>query len=394
MRRLRRARQRHVRQQAKDRKKFPTRAVAAGTAAVMALGAAVSLNKALADTPDPHQSPVSRDADADLLANKEELAIGYGAFDPDQNRNQIPDGVELAKRCAADINELPWREEAFPGQTYKWCDFQRGLEICDICGEVVNMGPAGIVNPQLGLSVDCPLIAIHYMEHGSFTYGGDVHNGRLDVPALLRALELRYPYDPNDHQLPLYTDDLDGDLLDDNEELSAGTDLYDADQDDDLTPDGIELAKSCVAVIGDLPLEHQAEPNQTYRVCHELDGLEQCDICGQWIHMGGCAIVNPKLDLTYPDVNDPLDPTFLPDLALHYMEHGSFSCAGSIHTGRVNVSRLLKVLEMPRRCGHLPALYLPGDFNKDCIANFLDFAAFAQRWLECTDPNDDRCHKL
>jgi len=389
MRRLRRAHQKHAREQAKRRKKFKQRAVAAGTAAVITLGAGVSLNKALAHTPDEHELAVSQDADADLLANKEELAIGYRVFEPDQNRNEIPDGVELAKRCAADIDQLPWEGEAFPGETYKWCAFQYGLETCDICGTQVNMGPAGIVNPRLGLSVDCPLIAIHYMEHGSLSYAGDVHNGRLDVAALLRALEIRYPYESNDHQLPLYTNDLDGDLLADSEELAAGYNLYNPDQDEDLTPDGIELAKQCAAVIKELPHQYEAEPNQTYRFCHELDGLEQCDICGQWIHMGGCAIINPKLALTYPDPNDPLEPLFLPDLTLHYMEHGSFSCAGTIHRGRANIALLVKVLEMPRRCGDLGTMYRPSDLNRDCNTDFVDFTSLADKWLQSTDPNDD-----
>jgi len=52
------------------------------------------------------------------------------------------------------------------------------------------MGPAGVVNPQLGIDVYCPLIAIHYMKHGSFSYAGDVHNGRIHVAALVQALEM------------------------------------------------------------------------------------------------------------------------------------------------------------------------------------------------------------
>ena len=80
MRRLRRAQQR----QAKKRKKFRRRAIAAGTAAAIALGTGAGLNKALAgDMPDKHQLSVSQDADKDLLANMEELAIGYRVFKPE-----------------------------------------------------------------------------------------------------------------------------------------------------------------------------------------------------------------------------------------------------------------------------------------------------------------------
>ncbi len=338
-----------------------------------------------------HRLPVDKDSDSDLLSDTEETAIGYKPFNGDQNKNTIQDGAELANRCGTIIDNLPWREEALPGQTYKWCDFQHGLETCDICGETVNMGPAGIVNPTLGIEVDCPLIAIHYMQHGSFSYAGDVHNGRLDVPLLLRALEIRFPYEPNDHQLQLYTPDSDGDLLDDNEELQSGLNMYDADQDDNITPDGIELAKQCVKVIEELPVwdGQGQEPNEIYVIRLECDGLEQCDICGKWIHMCGGKIVNPKLGLQYPDANDPMSTEFLPDLALHYMSHGSFSLAGSEHTGRVNIPLLLQVLKMPQQCGHLGTIYLPGDSNKDCKEDFSDFADFANKWLKSTDPAEE-----
>lgn len=65
------------------------------------------LNKALGvSKPDGHQLPVSRDADGDLLASAEETAIGYLAFNPDQNRTTVADGVELAQHCAGVIDKL------------------------------------------------------------------------------------------------------------------------------------------------------------------------------------------------------------------------------------------------------------------------------------------------
>jgi len=349
MRRLRRAHQRR----AEKRKKLRNRAIAAGTAAAITIGTTVGLHKALAaHTPDPHELPVSQDADADLLANLEELAIGYPVFDPDQNGNEIPDGTELAKRCAADINDLPLEEQALPGQTYKWCTFQYGLEICDICGATVNMGAAGIVNPRLGLSVDCPLIATHYMEHGSFSYAGSysaqpLHVGRINVPLLIRALEL--PYEPDKHQLPVPRD-ADADLLANPEELAIGYQPFDPDQNRNEIPDGTELAIRCAQAVAQLPEYYpyppSDPPDQTYKIGHMLDGLEKCDACLKDIHMGGWEIINPKLGLKYPDPNDPLDGTFLPDLALHYMEHGSFDCYGHDHKGRINIPRLLRVLEL------------------------------------------------
>ncbi len=496
--------------------------------------------------PKAHQLPVEEDTDGDLLSDNEEKELAYLPFEPDQNKNGTSDGVELAKLCAADINDLPLENEADPNEICKGFAYAFGVETCDICGEIVNMGGAWVTNPRLNLTVGFPILTLHYLEHGSFSYAGDVHNGRIDVPALLQALELRLPYEPNDHQLPV-AKDADADLLANKEEFAIGYKPFDDDQNENEIPDGVELAKRCAADVNDLPQWYGLgdPPKETYKFEHALDGLEQCDICGQWIHMGGWEIINPKLGLKYPNHDDPLNGTFLPDLALHYMEHGSFDCYGGIHTGRVNLQRLMrvlerrfpydpnehqlpldandldgdlladseelaagynlydpdqdqdltsdgielarqcgeviealpvhdpyggdpppkqtykldyfqrgleccdicgamrnmgwwqvinpkfaisidvpdivchymehgsfsyagdvhgkgrmdlpllvKILEMPRRCGDLGTIYLPGDLNEDCSENFKDIAEVANRWLECTDPGRDECDKL
>jgi len=325
-----------------------------------------------------------------LLANIEEVAIGYRLFNGDQNRNEIPDGVELAKRCAAIINQLPPEDEALPGETYKIEHYTYGEEICHICPTVLNMGGMEIVNPKLGLSYPVgllgtdnylPFISLHYMEHGSFSFSGTTNSGRVDLPQLLRVLELRFPYDPNDHQLPVDANDLDGDLLTDSEELEAGFDLYNPDQDQDLTPDGIELAKQCAAIIEKLPWAWEVtDPNETYKWCAPQNGVETCEICAATVNMGPAGIVNPELGLS---IDCPL-------IAIHYMEHGSFNYAGDIHKkGRIDVPLLVKIFEMPRQCGDLGTIYLPADLNEDCKVNFADFKQFADKWLQSTDPNDD-----
>lgn len=388
MRRLRRAQQK----QAKKCKKFRRKAIAAGTAAVIALGAGASLNRAIAGSPqgggpgdilDKHQVSVSQDADADLLSNREEIAIGYRPFKADQNRNEILDGVELSKRCAAVIEQLPWEDNVTdPTQTYKWLAPTFGLESCDICGATVNMGPAGIVNPRLGLRVDCPLIAIHYMEHGSFGYTGDVHKGRLDVAALLRALELRFPYEPDEHQLPVDGYDLDRDSLTDNEELAAGYNLYSADQDSDLTADGIELARQCAEVIDAIPVyePYRSDVAELYKINFFQRGLEWCEICGESVNMGYWQVINPKIGLSIE----------IPDIVCHYMGHGSFGYSGDVHgKGRIDVALLVRILEMPRRCGDLGTIYPAGDLNEDCRVDIDDLVVFFEQWLEHTEPNQD-----
>ncbi|MHC4440288.1 MAG: hypothetical protein ACYS3S_23310, partial [Planctomycetota bacterium] len=390
MKRLRRAYQR----QAAKRNKFRRRAIAAGTAAAITLGTGAGLNKALAkDKPLTHQLPVSRDADADLLADTEETAIGYRPFIADQNRNEVPDGVDLAQHCAAVINELPAYYPdtmmAIPNQIHKVVHTLFGLERCDICGQEVNMGGIEIVNPNLGLSYPdpndplegefLPELALHYMEHGSFDCFGDVHAGRVDIARLLRTIELRYPEDPNEHQFAV-TDDLDGDLMTDSEELKAGYNLYDADQNDDLSADGIELARRCAEVVDALPVfdPNGPEVHAIYKVNYLQRGLENCGTCGTAVNMGYWQVTNLKLGLSID----------VPVLALHYMEHGSFSYEGNIHEiSRVDLPALVKILEMPRRCGDLGTIYQPGDFNRDCKVDSEDFAIFTEQWMQNMDSN-------
>lgn len=390
MRRLRRAYQR----QTAKRSKFRQRAVAAGTVAAIALGAGAGLNKALAkDKPVTHQQPVSRDADADLLSDAEESAIGCLPFTADQNRNDILDGAELAQRCAAVVNELPVYVPGtmmpIPNEPHKIQYALFGVERCAICGQEVNMGGCEIVNPNLGLSYPdpndpldgavLPDLALHYMEHGSFDCFGDVHSGRIDIARLLRVLELRYPGDPNEHQLAV-DGDLDGDMLTDAEELAAGYDLYDTDQDDDLTADGIELARQCAEVVDALPVfdPNGPEVNAIYKVDHLQRGIENCDVCGETVNMGYWQVTNLRLGLSID----------VPVLSLHYMEHGSFSFAGDVHgKGRTDLALLVKILEMPRRCGDLGTIYSPADLNRDCKVDSVDFVEFTEQWLQYTDSN-------
>lgn len=379
----------------KKHEKLRRRAVAVGTAAFITFGAGVSFNKVFAkDIVDEHQQSVSQDADADLLADREEVAIGYQPFISDQNLNLVPDGVELARRCAALINELyvyiPGTMMPIPNKTYRVRYAMFGIERCDICGQEVNMGGSEIINPILGLRYPdpndpldgafLPDLALHYMEHGSFDCFGDVHSGRVDIPRLLRVLELRFPFDPNEHQLPVDGDDLDGDLLTDTEELASGYDLHDADQDNNLVPDGIELAGQCAEVIDSLPVfdPNGPEIHALYKESFLQRGLEYCDVCGASVNMGFWRITNLKLGLSID----------VPELVLHYMQHGSFSYAGDVHgKGRLDVALLVKVLEMPRRCSDLGTIYLPADLNKDCRVDSADFLEFAERWLQDADSN-------
>jgi len=391
MRKLRRAQKKHAR----ANRRFGHHIIAAGTAAAISLTAQVSL----ADPPvlspsDKHQVAVGTDTDSDLLTDREETALGYLPFRADQNNSGLLDGGELAARCAQAITTLPLRTEiTSPDQIYKEELLLFGLETCDVCGDTVNMGSLRIVNPRLGLQIELPVIAAHYLEHGALGYAGDIHTGRTDIARMARALEVRFPYEPNDHQLSLkYTvesigqiapdaNDLDGDLLADSEELAAGLNLYDADQDDDLLPDGTQLAQRCAEAIDSLPIldPTSAEAKGIYKISYMMRGLEWCEICGESVNMGYWQIVNTEAG-TSMDVSE---------IARHFMEHGSFSYLGDVHgAGRTEVATLLNILGLPSACGDLGIPHEPADLNQDCKIDIEDFTEFAQRWLDSVEPTD------
>ena len=389
MRRIRRAQRRYAR----ANRLFKRRVVAVGTAAAISLAAGTSVAQSIgAAATDKHELAVTEDADRDFLTNREEIALGYRPFRADQNRNGTHDGTELAVRCAHAIAQLPTEDAVTdPGQTYKKEMLVFGLEYCDICGETVNMGEIHIVNPRLGLDVPFPILAVHYMEHGSFSYSGNLHKGRVPIAALLHALELRLPYEASDHQLPLDyvtdtgepatpdTNDHDGDLLADSEELAIGLPLFDPDQNENLLADGVEIAQRCAEIIERLPAlaPDATDAKGVYKIDFMQRGLEWCDICGESINMGFWRIVNASSG----------DSIEVPVIAWHFMEHGSFSYLGDVHgAGRAEVARLWEILELPGRCGDPGTLHLPGDVNNDCKVNIVDYAEMAAHWLESTDP--------
>jgi hypothetical protein len=385
----------------KQRKRFRYKALTAGTAAAITLGTGAGIHKAFAGNtepaPDGHQIAVSQDSDSDLLADTEEFSIGYQPFNSDQNKNEMQDGVELAIHLAAIIDELPiyipGTKMPIPNEAYKIEHLMYGLEKCDICGENVNMGGIEIVNPRINMTFPdpndpldgqlLPELAIHYMRHGSFDCLGDIHSGRVDISRLLRVLEVRFPYSPDKHQLPIDDNDTDNDLLTDDEELTSGYNLHDADQNDNLIPDGVDLAKQCVEVIDSLPEVDPNGPEIAYMIYKEsfmMRGLENCDICSKSVNMGYWQVTNSRLGQSIE----------VPEIVLHYMEHGSFNYAGDVHgTGRIDVSLLKKILEMPQRCGDLGTIYKPADVNKDCRVDSNDLVEYIEKWVEQSDSDSD-----
>jgi hypothetical protein len=395
MKRLKRAYKKNLKQHNSFRQKIIT----TGAAAAITLGAGVGIHKVFAGNIaiDDHQIAIKQDSDADLLSNAEEFAIGYQPFYQDQNKNGILDGVELAQRAAAVIDGLriyiPGTKMPIPNEVYKIQHYFRGVETCDICGTQVNMGGYEIINPKINMTFPdpndplegefLPDLAIHYMSHGSFDCMGNIHNGRVDIPRLMNVLELQFPYDPNEHQLALDGNDIDRDHLTDNEELAAGFNLRDPDQNNNLIPDGIEFAQQCAASIESLPEVDSNKPDTTitiYKESHMQRGLEFCDICGQSVNMGYWLITNAAIGKSIE----------VPEIILHYMVHGSFSYSGDVHgKGRIDVALLKQILEMPQQCGDLGTIHMPADINHDCKIDNKDLYDFIEKWLEESSYNSD-----
>ncbi len=272
---------------------------------------------------DGHLLYVSPDQDGDLLTDREETDLQTNPVVPDENGNQVLDGIDLAKETAAEISALPTKPSA--SEVYRLDVPLKGLEWCDICGQNVNMGHLTVVNPVAQLYVEVAYIAAHYMEHGSFSFAGNVHGeGRLDVELLVDALHSSGP----GHILSVQHD-TDGDGLTDDEEEYFGTDKTIPDTNNDGVPDGFALSHQMWEAIGALPRALKPEDgpkDRPFVVEHPLRGLETCEVCGETVNMGWIEVINPREEIVLE----------IPYVGLHYMRQGSFSYKGDLHNGRGN----------------------------------------------------------
>ena len=283
------------------------RAVAVA-AALGFLGTGLAVGDAGPSAPDPHWlgPPPSADQDGDLLSDAEEADLGTDRLNPDQDGNQVLDGVDRARSAATVIGALPTKPAA--DRVYR-LDFPlRGLERCDVCGTNVNMGHLTICNPVAELYVNLPYLAVHFLEHGSFSFAGNVHGtGRNDVPLLLEALRSQGAT----HRVSV-PDDPDGDGLKDAEEKHFGTNPSLKDTDGDGVPDGFGLAHALGQAVSALPRTPAPTP---YVVEHPATDLMPCGVCGSNLNAGWFEVVNRKENLAVR----------VPGLALHFLRHGSFA---------------------------------------------------------------------
>jgi hypothetical protein len=325
------------------------KAVAMATA-LIALGTPQAVSSPSPAGADPHllPIPVSDDHDQDLLADIEETILRKDPSRPDENDNQKLDGIDLAQTLSIALDSLP----TTPSSTHPYLvhNMAWGLETCQVCGELANMGFMEIVNPLENQNLAMPYIGKHFLEHGSFSYSGTAHSGRINVPTLQLIL-----YGKGDsHYLPVGPD-MDGDLLADQEELDLGKDPQNPDQDANQVLDGVDLAKTLATEIAQLPTAPSA--NNVYRLDFQLRGLERCNICSQNVNMGHLTVCNPLAQLYAK----------LPYIALHYMEHGSFSFAGDVHgQGREEAKLLWDALHSKGPTHLLPVV---GDSDTDGLSD-------------------------
>lgn len=278
----------------------------------------VHLEAVLSGEGDGHQLIVPHDGDGDLLTDDEESRLGSDQVLPDEDGNGVADGIDLAKSLAAQIEALPLKPQ--PDGVYREDHLLRGLELCAICGETVNMGHLTVGNPVAAVYARVPYIALHYLAHGSFSFEGDAHGlDRTDVKLLRDVLAASHG-----SHARLHDDDTDGDGLRDGEETRFGFSANAWDSDHDGVPDGFSLARKMWERLNQLPRTPAAA---IHAVDHAMRGVVTCKVCGATINMGYLEVVNRA----------EAAGLIVPYLALHALEWGSFDFG---ETGRLNPRQL------------------------------------------------------
>jgi uncharacterized protein (UPF0212 family) len=262
---------------------------------------------------DPHWLLLHDDLDQDGLAPAEEILAGVNWHKDDTDGDQVRDGEQLGAVLLQLINTPVW--PWINVHEYPMC----GLAMCTSCGEWVNMGYIVVENTMNGLSVQLKYMGLHAMENGCLSYSYRIDGavgdsfGQVDLDLLKRVLEphLTYP-----HAIPPRADDTDGDGLTDDEETRLGTNPASGN-------DGFELAQALLPLVAELP--RSVQHHQPYLIEYEMDGVEQCEICGETFNMGFVEVVNPLEEISLS----------MPYIGLHMLAHGGFAYDGTTNDGEV-----------------------------------------------------------
>lgn len=115
---------------------------------------------------DVHWIALEKDADQDYLKDEWEDHFQLNPSKRDTDRDGVPDGPQLAKSMWNTIQNCP--------DSIDWVEVKSrhmyGFYTCSKCGETVNMGYVEITNLQSNASICVDILALHFMEHGSFAY--------------------------------------------------------------------------------------------------------------------------------------------------------------------------------------------------------------------------------
>ena len=270
-----------------------------------------------------HFIPLPGDINNNGLSYAEEIYLGT------YEDGILNDCQEYAKLFKIIIDSLP--DSVCTNKTYKIDNLMRGVIQCQACGNWINMGFVTIVNPLRNLEMELPYMALHYMENGYFSYGGNDTFNRVEIDTLKSIL---FPYDP-EHMIPV-ENDLDGDGLSyvDEDSLWLAYTAEESDFDNDGIMDGPQIAEELIRLFP--KLKESSDGIHSHVKYNLVYGIENCQICGSTHNMGTVEIFNPENNRHYE----------IPYLALHSMAHGCFSYDGDVHSNeRVDVIKLIRAMK-------------------------------------------------
>lgn len=290
---------------------------------------------------DEHWLPVPDDPDNDYLSYREEILLGTYDFYFD-----FSTADSIAKSYKTIIDSLP--REVSDTTCYAVDNFADGLYTCPICGEEIDMGFVTIHNPLRNLEKNIPYMALHFMEHGSFSYIIEEDTSRVDIESLKEVLA---PFDTQ-HLVIETQNDSDDDGLNYFSELHFNTDPANPETHNLGIDDGQEITEAIIEHISDLPAFKIGETpptDQIYIIYDDyVEGYENCNICGKSVLMGTCSIINPLNGVSVES---------LPIISLHYMAHGRFAYSGTTHEGEADPIELATVLDIDLAgIGNLPEI--------------------------------------
>ncbi|MCK4338907.1 MAG: T9SS type A sorting domain-containing protein [Candidatus Cloacimonetes bacterium] len=277
---------------------------------------------------DDHWLPVPDDPDLNYLSYKEDVLLGTQCL-----YSFIPSADSIAKAFETIIDSLPRVQS--DTTCYAVDNYACGVYQCPICGEWINMGYVEVFNPLRNFEISIPYMAMHFMNHGSFSFIIEEDTSRVDIELLKEVLA---PFDIE--HLPITTlNDNDNDGLNNPSELYFETDPENPYTHNLGIDDGQEMTEAIIEHISDLPhIDYgQTPPDDiVYLEYSVVYGVETCNICGKEINMGFVHIVNP---IQGSSMTAPI-------IGLHYMAHGRFAYGGTVNTGEIDPIELATILDI------------------------------------------------